>query len=383
MFQMGLGILGANRPGISAGQAIGQGAMLGMENVQAAQARKEMSAFRKLRAEQLQRQMEMAKQQAEVMQGLAQSIGAPPEEQAGPLLPGQEREMTQPTGWYADPTKAMYAPFAQAALAGGDLGTAFNIMQATQPQAMKPTDDIREYEYAKLSGYGGSFQDWMQLRKPAGTKVTVAPTFYPPPQELEKGVTKGLQEDIVSASTSLPLLQDYIAQLEALPSGAGGIAEAMESAAGIAGQLGSFGVPGAESLAGMLSQETEYESPLTGQKRYTTPQTIQTTAAALKTALRPVASPDAGLLNRDEQRDFDAALARLDSRDAKQRIEASKTIMAIMDRKKGAIEKFLRTSGAPVPGEVPIPRVTNPDELKRLPSGTMFIAPNGEPRIKK
>lgn len=44
--------------------------------------------------------------------------------------------------------------------AGADPSLVGMKLQSMQPQGPKPTDDIREYEFAKQQGFQGSFQDW-------------------------------------------------------------------------------------------------------------------------------------------------------------------------------------------------------------------------------
>lgn len=62
LFQMGLGILGANRPGISAGQAIGQGGLLGLGNYQQAMAQNQRLGMMAAEQEERKRQAQLAEE---------------------------------------------------------------------------------------------------------------------------------------------------------------------------------------------------------------------------------------------------------------------------------------------------------------------------------
>lgn len=65
--------------------------------------------------------------------------------------------------------------FASGMISGKELGPA--LLQAQMPE--KPTDDIREYNFALSQGYKGSLQDWItEGRKAGATNVTVGGGKY-------------------------------------------------------------------------------------------------------------------------------------------------------------------------------------------------------------
>jgi hypothetical protein len=66
MTQMGLGILSANRPGTSFGQALGAGMLSGMQNLQLLQEAKQTAEARKLNMERLRAQMKQAERDAQL-----------------------------------------------------------------------------------------------------------------------------------------------------------------------------------------------------------------------------------------------------------------------------------------------------------------------------
>lgn len=80
--QIGLGILSSNTPGAAPLQAIGQGGLMGLQNMERMAAAKEQSEYRKLQAEQLKAEMERAKaeaaRQAELEQRAQEAIQADP-----------------------------------------------------------------------------------------------------------------------------------------------------------------------------------------------------------------------------------------------------------------------------------------------------------------
>lgn len=65
LLNIGLGILGANGPGVSAGQAIGRGGMLGLNNFANLKMQEERAKFRQLQAEAMMAEMARAKKEAE------------------------------------------------------------------------------------------------------------------------------------------------------------------------------------------------------------------------------------------------------------------------------------------------------------------------------
>lgn len=82
--QMGLGILSANRPGVTAGQAIGAGMLSGMQNLQLLQEAKQEAEARQLNMERFRSQMKQAERdaamQAEMQQRYQEHLSTLPED---------------------------------------------------------------------------------------------------------------------------------------------------------------------------------------------------------------------------------------------------------------------------------------------------------------
>jgi hypothetical protein len=69
-----------------------------------------------------------------------------------------------------------------------DLAAVPEIAAKFMPEQPSPTDDMREYEFARSQGFGGSFQDYMTGQKRAGaTQVTVGGTNKYA-EEVDKGI---------------------------------------------------------------------------------------------------------------------------------------------------------------------------------------------------
>lgn len=72
------------------------------------------------------------------------------------------------------------------------------------PKGPQPTDDMREYEFAKSQGFGGSFTDYQtQLRKAGATNVSTGGVQLP----AEMGARIGLGDQFL---TELPSIKDKV-----------------------------------------------------------------------------------------------------------------------------------------------------------------------------
>lgn len=77
-------------------------------------------------------------------------------------------------GIYQQQMAMQITPYQQAQLAMAQQQMAWEQQKAMMPEPVKPTDDIREYEFARGQGYQGTFQDFMLEGKRAGaTTVNV------------------------------------------------------------------------------------------------------------------------------------------------------------------------------------------------------------------
>jgi hypothetical protein len=350
MTQFGLGILAANQPGASFGQAVGQGGLTAMQNMQRMGELKEKSEYRKLQAEQLKAEMERAKadadRQAKMDAARAEWLRANPQ--------------------YAD----------LASMGGFD--PVADILKA-QLMPVKPENDPEAYRSWKLAGSPGSYEDWYFRGKVSPTtNVTVAPVFNP----LEKGVASDLQKQSISAKTVRPLIKQLISDTQLLPGGVGGVAEARESVGGVLGQLADIGVPGARGLSDAVRPEIEVADPnAPGGKRKISGQTLRTQSETLAIRLKPLMA-DSGPLSNQDRLGLNTALADAGSADSQRRIEALMTVDQVLAENAEVIDKFLRVGGSAVPGETTMPRVNSQSELQslNLKDGDQFIAPDGSVR---
>lgn len=98
--QLGMGILAANRPGSSFGQAVGEGALIGMQQYRRNQIAKSDAELRKMRAQVMKQQIEEAKRKAQMtsqFQQMAQGHSNPYLQfmnpgQAAPFIAGRADE---------------------------------------------------------------------------------------------------------------------------------------------------------------------------------------------------------------------------------------------------------------------------------------------------
>lgn len=111
---------------------------------------------------------------------------------SGPPVAALQAALANP--WLDDASKQIAAqmleqaqqaadPMRQLQMQQGQLGlrkTQMEIAQMGQPEPAKPTDDMREYEFARSQGYGGSFQDFMlEGRRAGATNVAVGGDAMP------------------------------------------------------------------------------------------------------------------------------------------------------------------------------------------------------------
>ena len=369
MFQMGLGILGANRPGSSAGQAIGLGGMTGLQNLSNFQQRKEISAIRKAQADQAKAEFEMAKARAaqmeQIRQGALRAIGKGSEPVAGPMRPGDQREMSPATGWFADPKLAPYAPLAQLAAQTGDVDTLVKLQKMAAPPEQKITDDIAEYNMAVRQGYKGSILDWFkEFKKPVGTNVTVNTG------ELRPNVIGAMQSAVASADLGTQEAEEALRLVESAPGMVGWFPRTFEKVGGLIRGLGEFTDSNiVRSIGEGISPETEIFDETGNFSKTVTPTTIQSALLATKTAAREIMAPDKGPLTAQEQVDYKAALGMVESSDAKIQAEGLRMLIGTMTRRKARLSQFLQESGAGVPGGTGAPAVGTMDGGYRFKGG--------------
>ena len=87
--------------------------------------------------------------------------------QGGDLFPQWQGALRQQGIGGVDPSMTHTAQRMQPYMQAGDYGGAFGQMTA-MPEQTKPTDDMREYQFAVSQGYQGSFQQFMIDMKRAG-----------------------------------------------------------------------------------------------------------------------------------------------------------------------------------------------------------------------
>jgi len=350
MFNMGLGILAANQPGASFGQAVGSGMLAGQQNLLQMRQLKEKAAQRQLQSEFMKQQIAEAKRkaalQAQIQERAQALIGQPGgEELAGPTPTGA-RLTGAPSGMYA--TDPQMAPLAGLLAASGDTGGLVDLLKPEKPG--KPSADMQAYLYdVTQHGYKGSFADWKKSTRKAGvTKVDVN-------VGLGKKAEGDLQAKSISAKTTIPLIDQLIADTQALPGGVGGIAEAREATGGIFGQLADVGVPGARTVAGAIKPEVTLLDPdAPGGQRTITGQSLRTQGEVLAIRLKPLMADTGPLSNQDRAR-LATAMGDVASADSERRLEALSTIRNIMTENEETIDNFLRKGGLGVPGERPPP----------------------------
>lgn len=342
MAQFGLGILAANQPGASFGQAVGQGGLTAIQNMQRMGSLKEQSEYRKLQAEQLKAEMERAKaevdRQAKMDAARAEWLRANPQ--------------------YTD----------LASMGGFD--PVADILK-TQLMPVKPENDPEAYRSWKLAGSPGSYEDWYFRAKSAGgTNVTVAPVFNP----LEKGVVSGMQSNVITADLAVDQASRTLDLVKNNRSVMGPLPRLTEKASAlVSGAADFFGSETLGSLGQSLRPVGEGGASATD---------LTNALLATKTAAREIMAPDKGPLTQQEQADYKEGLGMLASSDAAVVMDGLEMLIDTMNRRTTRLKQFLRTSGSTVPGETAMPRVNSQSELQslNLKDGDKFIAPDGSIR---
>lgn len=174
----GLGILSQSG---QRGQ-IGKGALAGLGMYNQNRMNMQDQAFRErqfgqteqmnaMRMQQLKQQMGQKAAQRAAQQRLLGLMGGTPQVGAGQpgMMPGAgQPNMQDVMSAYPDVGKQM-------------------LMNKLMPQQPKPTDDIREYNFAKEQGYQGSFYDFITDVKSAGsTKIDLRKQQLPTTQEIQR-----------------------------------------------------------------------------------------------------------------------------------------------------------------------------------------------------
>lgn len=112
-------------------------------------------------------------------------------------------------------------------------------LEAARGPESKPTDDMREFEFARQQGYEGSFQDWMMENRRAGASTTnvnvgEGDKFYETLDKQQAEMFGTLITDGSEAARTTQTLDRLSGILEGTPTGSGAAFKAA---------LGSFGIP--------------------------------------------------------------------------------------------------------------------------------------------
>jgi len=176
LFQLGTNILAANGPGATFGTAVGRGANQGIQNLMAMKRQQEMSAYRKLQAQQLKQQIEQAKikaqEQSRMEQAFNAMIGQQGQEQEGPTRPGESLPNIGATGLHAiDPGLARMLSMSSASDGFNNLMEYYKYASEQGKTAMDHA--LTQYElemkspyYAAEANSSNAYAEYLRAGKP-------------------------------------------------------------------------------------------------------------------------------------------------------------------------------------------------------------------------
>ena len=330
LFQMGLGILANNTPGATFGQAVGGGAITGIQNFQQMQALKEQSEERKLQAEFTRQRIEQAKKDADV----------------------QMEMQRRAEEWVA--ANPQYEPLYRM---GGMEALSQQMLAEMKPQTPKSYEPPNSYQEFLLAQKDPAYAAMLAEKRKNQGRMTLE---FP---GMNKPVVTGLQQSQLSASGSLGEARELLSRVEQAPGMVGAIPSLKEKAAGWLGQIGEgLGVAPASWLADTIRPVAEIMD-LDGNIVETSPTDIAARSLALKARAREIMAPDKGPLTNQEQNDYKEALAMLDSADAKTKAKGMRTMIDLMENRLRFIEQNLQMSGEYIPGQARTGQPTATPEL--------------------
>jgi hypothetical protein len=136
-------------------------------------------------------------------------------------------------------------------------------MAMQQPEAPKPTDDMREYEFAKAQGFQGSLQDWILSQRSAGA-TNISNNVGTGESAFQKKTGELLATEAATVVDQGALAQRNLGQIERL----GGLLESVPAGAsgaltGVAANMGLkvTGASEVEAAQAIISQLVPQQRP--------------------------------------------------------------------------------------------------------------------------